>query len=135
MLKYLSLCLCFLSSTAVAQPKIINYVTPSQQELSEPQGNVQNIVIEDDDFFSDMDKLAAEHGDDHAMGTLANTCLHKKDFECAYKWAGIALRGSYWRSQGMTDKIKNIQEEAKGNLSEQQINDLDALIKNFSPKR
>ena len=34
----------------------------------------------------------------------------------------------------MTDKIKNIQEEAKTNLSEQQINDLDVLIKNFSPK-
>ena len=135
MLKYLSLSLCFLSSTAVAQPKIINYVTPSQQELSESQSSVQNIVVEDDDFFSDMDRLAAEHGDDHAMGTLANTCLKKKDFECAYKWAGTALRGSYWRSQGMTDKIKNIQEEAKGNLSEQQINDLDVLIKNFSPKR
>ena len=91
-------------------------------------------VIEDDDFLIDLDKTAAEHGDTHAMGTLANTCLHKKDFICAYQWAGIALRGSYWQSQGSADKIRQIQETAQKHLSVQQREEVDDLIKNFEPK-
>ena len=134
MIKYFTLCCCFFSFSVMAQPQIINYVTPSQSELSESSENVQNVVIEDNDFFSDLDKIAAEHGDTHAMGTLANTCLRKKDFSCAYQWAGIALRGSYWQSQGSADKIADIQEKAKENLSAEQISVLDIIVKEFKPK-
>ena len=107
MFKYLLLALLCSFSTQ-AHSEIINYVTPSQQDLgtiSDP--NVKNITIESD-AFSDLDLIASEHGDSHAMGTLANSCLAKQDYECAYKWAGISLRTPYWKQVVAEDKIKNI---------------------------
>ncbi len=132
MLKYIVFCLCFTFSVA-AQAEVVNYVSPAQQDLGTISGsNVQNIVIEDD-FFADLDLTAAKHGDPHAMGTLANSCLQKKDYSCAYQWAGIALRSSYWQQVGQEDKIKNIQDAAAKQLSSEQISDLNTVIKEYKP--
>jgi len=133
MFKYLLLALLCSFSTQ-AHSEIINYVTPSQQDLgtiSDP--NVKNITIESD-AFSDLDLIASEHGDPHAMGTLANSCLAKQDYECAYKWAGISLRTPYWKQVGAEDKIKNIQSIAAEHLSNEQITQLKTVISEFMPK-
>lgn len=134
MLKYIvfSLSLIF---AAQAQAEIVNYVTSAQEDLnSDSNSGVRNIIIEDN-FMADLDLTAAKHGDDHAMGTLAYSCLQKRDFECAYKWSGIALRGSYWKQMGATDKIKDIQKSAKEQLSAEQISELDDIVKNFRPEQ
>jgi len=133
MLKYLILgMICIIS--APAQAEVINYVTPSQAEMGTVSGsNVKNIVL-DSDLFSDLDKIAAEHGDAHAMGTLANSCLKKEDYSCAYKWSAIALKSSYWKSVGREDDIKNIQNEAVKHLSAEQVADLDTAVNGFKPK-
>ena len=124
--------ICVISATA--QAEIINYVTPSQAEMGTVSGSgVKNIVV-DDDLLSDLDKIAAEHGDSHAMGTLANSCLKKEDYVCAYKWSGIALRSSYWKSVGKADEVKNIQKEAAKHLSAKQITDLDVAVSEFKPR-
>ena len=133
MLKYIIFCCLF----AFAQPtrsEVINYVTPSQQDLGVSSApGVKTIVVEDDAFF-DLDLTASEHGDPHAMGTLANSCLAKKDYECAYKWAGIALRSNYWQQIGEEDKIKAIQNAAAQHLSSEKISETDVLIKEYRPK-
>lgn len=133
MLKYIIFCLCFAFFVS-AQAEVVNYVTPAQQNLGTISGpNVQNIVVEDD-FFADLDLTAAKHGDIHAMGTLANSCLQKKDYSCAYKWSGIALRGTYWQQIGQEDKIKEIQNMAATHLSSKEISNIDILIKEFRPQ-
>lgn len=134
MLKYIvfSLSLIF---AAQAQAEIVNYVTSSQENLnSDSNSGVRTVIIEDD-FMADLDLIAAKHGDDHAMGTLAYSCLQKREYECAYKWSGIALRGFYWKQMGTTDKIKDIQKSAKEQLSVEQISELDDIIKNFRPEQ
>lgn len=133
MLKYLILVLTCTVSVA-AQAEILNYVTPSQAEMGIiSDSNVKNIVV-DSDLFSDLDKLAAEQGDSHAMGTLANSCLKKEDYPCAYKWSGIALRSSYWKSVDKEDSVRNIQKEAAKHLSAKQIEELDIAINDFEPQ-
>ena len=120
--------------SATAQAEVINYVTPSQAEMGTVSGSgVKNVVVEDDDFF-DLDKIGAEHGDAHAMGTLANSCLKKEDYVCAYKWSGIALRSSYWKSVGQEDAVKSIQDEAAKHLSAKQVSELDIAINEFRPR-
>ena len=133
MLKYLIICLLFAFSQP-AHSEIVNYVTPSQENLGTSSApGVKTIVIEDD-FMFELDLTAAKHGDVHAMGTLANSCLKKNDYACAYQWAGTALRASYWQSIGQGDTIKNIQEEAKSHLSPEEITKLDTAIREFKPK-
>lgn len=133
MIKYLILGL-VCTFSASAQAEIVNYVTPSQAEMGTITGSdVKNIVV-DSDLLSDLDKIAAEHGDPHAMGTLANSCLKKEDYSCAYKWSGVALRSSYWKSVGQEDVVKNIQNEAAKHLSAEQIADLDTAIKEFKQR-
>lgn len=133
MLKYIIFCCLF----AFAQPawsEVVNYVSPSQQNLgaiSDP--NVKTIVVEDDTLF-DLDLTASEHGDPHAMGTLANSCLAKQDYECAYKWAGIALKSNYWQQIGEEDKIKEIQNAAAQHLPSEKISATDIVIKEYRPK-
>jgi hypothetical protein len=132
MLKYFVICL--LAFAQPAHSEIINYVSPSQQDLGTPSApGVKTIVVEDD-FMFDLDLTAAQNGDVHAMGTLANSCLNKKDYACAYQWAGTALRANYWQSIGQGDKIKNIQNEAKAHLTPEQITELDTAIREFKPK-
>ena len=106
--------MCLYSTVSVAEPaKIINIVSPEQPQWgTAPTDQVENIVV-DDETLIDMDRIAAERGDDHAMGTLAYVCLNREDYTCAYKWAGTALRGHYWRQQGIENKIKQIKEKAK----------------------
>ena len=133
MLKYLTFCL-LLALPLSARSEVINYVTPSQQDLgtvSDPQ--VKNIVIEDD-FLSDLDIIAANHGDDHAMGTLANSCLSKKDYSCAYKWSALALKGSYWKQTGAESKIESIKNAASEHLTADEISELNEIINKFRPK-
>ena len=132
MLKYLILCLLFFPLSA--QSEIVNYVTPDQENLgmiSAP--GVQNIVLEDD-FLSDLDLIAAKNGDTHAMGTLANSCLRKKDYSCAYQWSGIALKGSYWKRVGQENQIKTIHDGAAKHLSSEQISELNTIIDEFKPR-
>lgn len=134
MLKYVVAILCLYSAVAAAEPaKIVNIVSPEQPQWGTiPAGQVKNVVI-DDETLIDMDRMAAQSGDDHAMGTLAFVCLNRGDYTCAYQWAGTALRGYYWRQQGMEDKIKQIKAEAKKHLSAKQISELDVKIKEFRP--
>lgn len=133
MFKYLiSVLICTFSVSA--QAEIINYVTPSQAEMGMVSDPNVKIIVVDDDAFADLDKIAAEHGDSHAMGTLANSCLRKEDYSCAYKWSGIALRSSYWKSVGKESDIKNIKNEAAKHLSAEQIADLDTAINGFKPR-
>lgn len=133
MFKYLIFALACVVSVS-AQADVINYVTPSQAEMGTVSGSgVVNIVVEDDNLF-DLDKIGAEHGDAHAMGTLANSCLKKGDFACAYKWSGIALRSSYWKSVGQEDAVKSIQNEAAKHLSAEQISELDTAVSGFRPR-
>lgn len=133
MFKYLILGLiCTFSASARAE--IVNYVTPEQAEMGTITGSdVKNIVV-NSDLLSDLDKIGAEHGDPHAMGTLANSCLKKEDYSCAYKWSGVALRSSYWKSVGQEDLVKKIQTEAAKHLSAEQIADLDTAIKEFKQR-
>lgn len=134
MLKYIvfSLSLIF---AAQAQAEVVNYLTSAQENLNSDSNLEGQTVIIEDDFMADLDLTAAKHGDDHAMGTLAYSCLQKRDYECAYKWSGIALRGSYWKQMRATDKIQNIQKNAKKKLSAEQISELDDIIKNFRPEQ
>ncbi len=132
MLKYFVICL-----LAFAQPaysEVINYVSPSQQDLGVVSAPGFKTIIVEDDFMFDLDLTAARHGDAHAMGTLANSCLNKKDYRCAYQWAGTALRANYWQSIGQGDKIKNIQNEAKSHLPPKQVIELDTAIDEFVPE-
>jgi hypothetical protein len=132
-MRYFIFCLLFILPT-IAHSEVVNYVTPSQQELGTISGSqVQNIIV-DGDFFADLDKIAAEHGDEHAMGTFANYCLKKEDYSCAYKWSTIALKGFYWKQIGEEAKIQNIKDIAIRHLSEGQISDLDTIISEFRPK-
>lgn len=133
MLKYIVFSL-FLIFAIQAQAEVVNYLTSAQENLNSDSNLVGQTVIIEDDFMADLDLTAAKHGDDHAMGTLAYSCLQKRDYECAYKWSGIALRGSYWKQMRATDKIKDIQKSAKEQLSAEQISELDDIIKNFRPE-
>ena len=133
MLKYFTVILLFAFSLPT-QAEIINYVTPDQEDLETISGSAIKTIVIEDDFMADLDKTAAEHGDDHAMGTLANSCLKKQDYACAYKWAGVALRGFYWKQADAVDKIESIKNSAAENLSQEQIAELDEIIRNFQPK-
>lgn len=133
MLKYIVFSL-FLIFAIQAQAEVVNYLTSAQENLNSDSNLVGQTVIIEDDFMADLDLTAAKHGDDHAMGTLAYSCLQKRDYEYAYKWSGIDLRGFYWKQIGATDKIQNIQKNAKKKLSSERISELDDIIKNFSPK-
>lgn len=134
MLKYIVFSL-FLIFAIQAQAEVVNYLTSAQENLNSDSNLEGQTVIIEDDFMADLDLTAAKHGDDHAMGTLAYSCLQKRDYECAYKWSGIALRGSYWKQMRATDKIKDIQKSAKEQLSAEQISELDDIIKNFRPEQ
>ena len=133
MFKYVIFAL-LLTLSSSARAEVVNYVTPSQQNLGAILGdNIKTIVVEDD-FMADLDLTAAEHGDPHAMGTLANSCLTKKDYACAYKWAGVALKSGYWKQAGQEAVIEKIKNTAKAQLSDDKIAELDAVIKEFRPK-
>ena len=131
MLKYIVGILCLYAASAAAEPpKVINIVSPEHPQW----GTVPASEVMSDEALIDLDRMAAQSGDDHAMGTLAFVCLNRGDYTCAYQWAGTALRGSYWRSEGMEDKIKQIKAEAQKHLSAEQIAELDVKIKEFRPR-
>lgn len=131
MKKLFILTFCCWAKICMAQ-NIVNYENHAQYELNNHDSSVKTVVVDDD--FSDLDLIAAKHGDVHAMGTLANSCLRKADYICAYKWAGIALRGNYWQAVGAEDKIKDIMKSAEQQLSAEQTATLQKEINEFSPR-
>ena len=134
MLKYILPILLGLTVSAHAEPQVINYVSPTQPALGGLKGPYVKNVFLDNDTMMDLDRTGAMHGDPHAMGSLALSCLAVQDFECAYLWSGIALRSSYWQQNGKLEKIREIQEKAREHLSENIVAELDVSIKNFRPK-